>query len=72
MKKVFKPVKASTDTQYAESLASDVESVVNSALTKFAESNNFSSAEVEWSDYDDSELEDNNYLKVTLSVGIDV
>lgn len=72
MKKVFKPVKASVDEEYGASLASDVESIVNSALTKFAESNNLSSAEVEWSDYDDSELEDNSYLKVTMSIGIDV
>lgn len=72
MKKVFKPVKASVDEEYGASLASDIESAVNLALSKFAESNNFSSAEVEWSDYDDSELEDNSYLKVTLSIGVDV
>lgn len=72
VKKVFKPVKASVDEEYGESLASDIEAQVNAVLSKFAESRNFSSAGVEWSDYDDSELEDNDYLKVTLEIGVDL
>lgn len=72
MKKVFKPVNASTDTQYAESLTSDIESKVNDLLSRLTESHTLSSASVEWSSYDDSELEDNGYLKITLDIGVDL